>query len=90
MRGDAVSLSDGFEVPIHRSLTQPIMFAGLPRSFGQLLWTAIAAFVLGLHQVWILPVGLAMHAVFAAVARRDPFFFDVFLRAIHAQRRLEP
>ena len=90
MRGDAVSLSDGFEVPIHRSLTQPIMFAGLPRSFGLLLWTAIAAFVLGLHQVWILPVGLAMHAVFAAVARQDPFFFDVFLRAIHAQRRLEP
>jgi type IV secretion system protein VirB3 len=82
--------TEGFEVPLHRSLTQPIMLAGLPRSFCLLLWTTIAAFVLGLHQVWILPIGLAMHALFAAVARRDPFFFDVFLRAIHAQRRLDP
>jgi len=90
MRGDGVSSSDGFEVPIHRSLTQPIMFAGLPRSFGLLLWTAAAAFILGLHQIWILPLALVLHAAFAAVARRDPFFFDVFLRAIHAQRRLEP
>jgi type IV secretion system protein VirB3 len=81
--------AEGFEVPLHRSLTQPIMLAGLPRNFCLLLWTTVAAFVLGLHQVWILPIGLAMHALFAAVARRDPFFFDVFLRAIHAQRRLE-
>jgi type IV secretory pathway TrbD component len=85
-----VSPPDGFEIPIHRSLTQPIMFAGLPRNFGLLLWTMVAALVLGLHQVWILPIGVMLHAVFAAVARRDPQFFDVFLRAIHAQRRLVP
>jgi type IV secretion system protein VirB3 len=85
-----VTPPDGFEIPIHRSLTQPIMFAGLPRTFGLLLWTTVAALVLGLHQVWILPVGVGFHAVFAAVARHDPYFFDVFLRAIHAQRRLDP
>ena len=51
-----MSLDTSFEVPIHRSLTQPIMFAGLPRSLGLLLWTVAAAFALGLHQLWMIPV----------------------------------
>ncbi len=77
------------EVPLHRSLTQPIMVAGLPRNLGLLLWTATAAFALGLHQLWVLPVALLLHAVFAAMAKRDPHFFDVIVRAV-GQRRLDP
>ena len=82
-------IDTGLEVPLHRSLTQPIMFAGLPRNLGLLLWTATAAFALGLHQLWILPLAILLHVVFAAMARRDPFFFDVIVRAV-GQRRLEP
>jgi type IV secretory pathway TrbD component len=85
-----MSLDDGFEVPIHRSLTQPIMVAGLPRALAFLLWTGTAAVALGLHQIWILPVSLVLHAVFAAAAKRDPYFFDVFVRAVSAGRRLDP
>lgn len=85
-----MSTPEGYEVPIHRSLTQPILFAGLPRIVGLLLWTTIAAFVLGLHQIWMLALGLVLHVLFAAITRRDPFFFDVFLRALGAQRRLDP
>lgn len=85
-----MQLEDGFEVPIHRSLTQPIMVAGLPRNLGLLLWTITAAFALGLHQIWVLPVSLVLHGVFGAAAKRDPYFFDVFLRALRASRRLEP
>jgi type IV secretion system protein VirB3 len=43
-----------------------------------------------LRQLWVAPVAVALHLVFAAAAKRDPYFFDVFLRAIHAQRRLDP
>ena len=82
-------IDTGLEVPLHRSLTQPIMFAGLPRNLGLLLWTATAAFALGLHQLWVLPLAILLHVVFAAMARRDPFFFDVIVRAV-GQRRLEP
>jgi type IV secretion system protein VirB3 len=82
-------LDPGLEVPLHRSLTQPIMFAGLPRNLGLLLWTATAAFALGLHQLWVLPIAVVLHVVFAAMARRDPSFFDVIVRAI-GQRRLDP
>jgi len=77
-------------VPLHRSLTQPIMFAGLPRKLGLLLWTVAAAFALGLHQLWVIPLALALHGLFAAAAKRDPHFFDVFVRAVRGQRRLDP
>jgi type IV secretion system protein VirB3 len=43
-----------------------------------------------LHQFWALPVVLVLHAIFAAATRRDPYFFDVFVRAARAQRRLSP
>jgi type IV secretion system protein TrbD len=82
-------LDPDLEVPLHRSLTQPILIAGLPRNLGLLLWTATAAFALGLHQLWVLPLAIVLHLVFAAMARRDPFFFDVIVRAV-GQRRLDP
>lgn len=80
---------DGLEVPLHRSLTQPILMAGLPRGLALLLWTATSAFALGLHQLWVVPIALVLHVVFAAMAKRDPFFFDVIVRAV-GQRRLDP
>ena len=39
--------TDGFEMPIHRSLTQQIMLAGVPREIAILNGTAVAAFGLG-------------------------------------------
>src|SRR3569832_1222528 len=84
------SLPEGFEVPVHRSLTQPILVAGLPRRFAILLWTPGMVIILGLYQIWFLPVQIALHVLFAALTRRDPFFFDVFIRAMHAQRQHDP
>jgi type IV secretion system protein VirB3 len=85
-----MSPDTSFEVPVHRSLTQPIMFAGLPRNLGLLLWTVAAAFALGLHQLWMIPLALVLHALLAVAAKRDPYFFDVFMRAVRGQRRLDP
>lgn len=81
---------DGFEVVIHRSLTEPILFAGLPKNFALVLWTLSMCIVLGLYQIWFLPITLVAHFFFAALARRDPYFFDVFLRAVRGQKRLDP
>jgi len=79
----------GLEVPLHRSLTQPLMLIGLPRNLALLLWTTTSAFALGLHQLWVVPLAALLHGVFAALARRDPFFFEVLIRAV-GQRRLDP
>ncbi len=83
-------MTSGLEVPLHRSLVDPILLVGLPRTLALVLWTAIGAVGLGLRQIWVLPIGVFVHVVAAAAAKSDPYFFDVFLTAIRIQRRLEP
>jgi type IV secretory pathway TrbD component len=68
----------GFEVPLHRSLTEPILLAGLPRRVAFLLWTIIAAVVLGGHQFWILLPGLFLHWGCVRATQYDPQLFEVF------------
>ncbi len=43
---------EGFEVPLHRALTEPILLGGAPRPFAILNGTLSATFGLGL-QMWL-------------------------------------
>jgi type IV secretion system protein VirB3 len=54
------------------------------------LWTAVGAFAFGLHQVWLLPVGIVMHVAAAAATRADPYVLEIVADAIKTQKRLEP
>ena len=81
---------DGFEVPLHRSLVEPMLLAGLPRTVALVLWTSVGAFAFGLHQLWVLPIGVALHLAAAAATKADPHFFDVVLVAVRTQTRLDP
>ena len=71
----------GFEVPVHRALTEPILLAGAPRSVAIVNGTLAAAIGVGL-RLWI--AGLVLWAIghMAAVwaTKRDPFFVDVVRR----------
>jgi type IV secretion system protein TrbD len=73
----------GFEAPVHRALTQPILLAGAPRAVAILNGTIAAAIGLGL-RLWI--AGLLLWAVghFAAVwaTKRDPDFVEVVRRHV--------
>jgi type IV secretion system protein TrbD len=73
----------GFEAPVHRSLTEPILLAGAPRAVAIINGTVSAALGLGL-RLWI--AGLVMWAVghMAAVwaAKRDPQFVEVARRHV--------
>ena len=86
---DAAQHIEGFRIPVHRSLTQPIMMAGAPRAATILNGTLAAALGLGL-QLW--PVGIAIWAlsqtacVFAA--KRDPIFLDVLRRHLRQKSYL--
>jgi type IV secretion system protein TrbD len=77
---------EGFEVPIHRSLTQTIMIAGVPREIAIVNGTLTSAIVLGMHSFLGLPVGLAIHLLAAAISKRDPQFFATFRRQIRQKR----
>jgi type IV secretion system protein VirB3 len=76
----------GFEVVLHRSLTEPILLAGAPRSFAILNGTLAAAIGLGL-RLWIagLIVWLAGHTLAVWVTRKDPAFLMVLSR--HARHK---
>src|SRR5262249_18479440 len=73
----------GFEAPVHRALTEPILLAGAPRAGAILNGTVSAAIGLGL-RLWI--AGLVLWALghMAAVwaAKRDPLFVEVVRRHV--------
>jgi type IV secretion system protein VirB3 len=77
------NVPDGFSVPIHRSLTTHVMLGGLPRHIAILNGTVIIAFVLGAHNLWVLPVGILSHLVLVALHRRDPDILTVIKRNLN-------
>ena len=88
--GRAARMSvQGLEVPLHRSLVEPMLLAGLPRTVALVLWTTVGAFALGLHQIWVLPVGIVVHIAAAAATRADPYVLEIVL-ALKTQKRLDP
>jgi type IV secretion system protein VirB3 len=71
----------GFEVPLHRSLTEPILMGGAPRTVATANGTLAAAVGLGL-QLWMVGIALWLigHSLAVWGARVDPQFMPVFAR----------
>jgi type IV secretion system protein TrbD len=84
------TMTSGFEVPLHRSLTEPILMGGAPRTVAIANGTLAAAVGLGL-QLWI--VGLALwligHSLAVWGARLDPQFMQVFARHLKDRALLD-
>jgi len=76
-------LIPGFEAPVHRALTEPILLAGAPRAVAILNGTLSAAIGLGL-RLWIAGLVLWVIGHMAAVwaAKRDPDFVEVVRRHV--------
>ena len=74
---------EGFEVPLHRSLTEPILMGGAPRTVAIVNGTLAAALGLGL-QLWLagVAVWLIGHAAAVLAARKDPAFMEVLIRHV--------
>jgi type IV secretion system protein VirB3 len=70
----------GFEIPIHKSLTEQLMIGGVPRAIAIANGTIVAALGLGLHSFYAFPLGVVLHLLAQAATKRDPQFFDCFLR----------
>ena len=82
-------MADGYEIPLHRSLTEPILMAGAPRTAAIAIGTLAAAVGLGL-QLWI--PGLALwavgHSAAVFMARSDPDFMAVAGRSTRHKEHL--
>lgn len=72
---------DGFTVPLHRALVEPILLAGVPRGLAIMIATLAAALGLGL-QMWGtgLVIWLAGHSMAALATRRDSQIAPVLIR----------
>ena len=79
----------GFQIPLHRSLTEPILMAGAPRAAAILIGTIAAALALGL-RLWIpgLLVWVVGHTVAVMAAKADPDFMAVSMRALRHKGHL--
>jgi len=86
----AGDLPDGYVVPLHRSLTEPILLGGSPRMAAILNGTLAAAIGLGL-QLWIagLVYWVISHGLCVFAAKRDPKFMDVLIRHVRHKGYLE-
>jgi type IV secretion system protein TrbD len=73
----------GFYAPVHRSLSEPILLGGAPRSVAIINGTLAAAIGLGL-QLWLVGAGLFLvgHLLAAWAAKHDAAFVDVLRRAL--------
>jgi type IV secretion system protein VirB3 len=78
---------DGFEVPLHRALTDAILLGGAPRTVAIANGTLAAALGLGL-RLWLpgLAVWMIGHALAVWGARVDAQFVPVFAR--HLKHRV--
>ena len=79
----------GFEAPLHRSLTEPILLGGAPRTVAIANGTLAAAVGLGLQQ-WL--VGLALwvigHSLALFAGKQDPDFAPVLVRHLRQKGHL--
>lgn len=80
---DAPTAILGFEAPVHRAITEPILLAGAPRSIAIINGTLAAAVGLGL-RLWIagLAIWLVGHVIAIWAAKRDPYFVEVVRRHV--------
>ncbi|MBO9357437.1 conjugal transfer protein TrbD [Bordetella petrii] len=77
------NLPEGFETPLHRALTEPILLGGAPRTVAIANGTLAAAVGLGL-QLWLPGVAcwFVGHMLTVWGARADVQFMQVFGRHV--------
>lgn len=83
-------MADGYEIPLHRSLTEPILMAGAPRSAAIAIGTLAAALALGL-RLWVpgLLLWVLGHSAAVFMARHDPDFLTVTIRSMRHKEYLK-
>lgn len=75
------ALPEGYVIPLHTSLTRPVLLGGVPRSFAILNATIAAAIAFGLQQPLIgLPLWAIAQGAAAWAAARDPWFLETWPR----------
>lgn len=83
-------MSEGLDIPLHRSLSEPIFIAGAPRAVAILNGTLAAALGIGL-RMWLagLLLGIVAQSLAVWAAKLDPQFVEVFARHLRHKSFLD-
>lgn len=86
----AEDIPEGYEAPLHRSLTKPLYWGGVPRN---ILLLEVVVGVLGgiILKTFVIPVlAVGVHFIFKYLGTQDPYFLDVFWRGKDYENYYEP
>lgn len=73
---------DGYEQPLIRALTEPILLGGVPREVAILNTTLHAAAFMGSYSLLLIGTYFVVQIVFVKLTKQDPDFFYAFRRHI--------
>jgi len=79
-----------FSVPVHRSLHQRDLIAGVPHLALLVLVVFAIATVYMAQLYWFLPVVVVLYIAMRAMTKRDPFLPDIILQSITQDDYLIP
>ncbi len=76
-------------LPIHSSLTRPILFAGGERALVFSNYLAASVLILGVGGLFATGFGIVLaivgHSFLVRLAKKDPIFSKIFIRHFHQQ-----
>ena len=80
---------DGFIIPVHKSITEPMLWGGVPRDF--LIINATAAMAIGvmLKLYPFIILNVAAHIAAKMVTKKDALFFKALVKHIKEPRYFE-
>lgn len=83
---DKQTVANGYDVPLHRSLTEKILLAGAPREIVLMNCGLLVMFIFILHFLYIIPFCLAIHLAAVYTTKYDAQFFDCFLAYLKTKK----
>ena len=77
---DELTPEEAWKLPVHRSLTQPNYWMGVPRGILLLEFLGLILGGIIFKTFIVIPVVIGIH--FRYFGQKDPMFLDVFLRSL--------
>ena len=79
---DELTPEEAWKLPVHRSLTQPNYWMGVPRGILLLEFLGLILGGIIFKTFSVIPVVIGIHFLFRYFGQKDPMFLDVFLRSL--------
>lgn len=77
---------EGFYLPIHKSLVDPLLIGGIPRNLCLAIWSIGIAIGVMLQMYWFFIVVIGVHISVRRMTKRDPDFFATVISHLHDKR----